>query len=94
VVTRDLPDGSRCLVDSLLPAGLSPVQAAQAVQRSLSAPARTHSHPVPSPRVSSWDIRTDVSARLEPIMACEVLVDRWHSDQGTPQFQPGDTDVF
>jgi hypothetical protein len=98
VVTRDLPDGSRCLVDSLLPAGLSPVQAAQAVQRSLSAPAsvpnRAHSYPVPSPRVSSWDIRTDVSARLEPIMACEVLVDRWHSDQVTPQFQPGDTDVF
>jgi hypothetical protein len=44
--------------------------------------------------VSSWDIRTGVSARLEPIMACEVLVNRWHSDQVTPQFQPGDTDVF
>ena len=94
VVTRELPDASHCLVDSLLPASLSPVQAAQAVQRSLASPRCAPAHDTPPSRVCSWAIHTDTSARLEPVMACEVRVDRWHSDQVTLQFQPGDTDVF
>lgn len=89
VITRPMPDGSLCLVDSLLPAGLGARQAAACVAGALA-----RAEPSPAVRVGSWAIETEESARLEPIMGCEVRVDRWHSDHLVPRFQPGDTDVF
>jgi hypothetical protein len=44
--------------------------------------------------IASWDIATEASALLEPIMGCEVRVDRWRSDHCKAHFHPGDTDVF
>lgn len=94
VATRTFPDGVCCLVDSLLPDGLSADRAAALIARGLHA-AGADTSPILAPaRIGSWDIVTEASARLEPIMACEVKVDRWHSDQLTPRFQPADTDVF
>ena len=81
VVTRSLPDGSLCIVDSLLPNAVTARNLAALL-------ARTEAS------MGSWDIETEASARLEPIMGCEVRVDRWHSDRVNPHFQPGDTDVF
>jgi hypothetical protein len=94
LATSTLPDGICCVVDSLLPAGLKLQTAAGVLARGLQA-----AGPVTAPegsalRIGSWDIVTEASARLEPVMGCEVRVDRWHSDQVTPRFQPGDTDVF
>lgn len=92
VVTRTLPDGSCCMVDHLLPADLP---AAVAAEHLAAEHLRTESRASGQPlRIGSWDIVTEASARLEPVMGCEVRVDRWHSDQVTPRFQPGDTDVF
>ena len=89
VATRWMPDGSLCLVDSLLPAGVTARQAAEVL-----APAVASTMPAAALSIASWDIATEASARLEPIMGCEVRVDRWHSDHLKPHFHPGDTDVF
>ena len=81
VVTRSLPDGSLCIVDSLLPKVVTARNLVALLARTAAS-------------IGSWDIETEASARLEPIMGCEVWVDRWHSDHISPHFQPGDTDVF
>jgi hypothetical protein len=81
VVTRSLPDGSLCIVDSFLPKVVT-------ARNLIALLALTETS------IGSWDIETEASARLEPIMGCEVFVDRWHSDHVNPRFQPGDTDVF
>jgi hypothetical protein len=104
VATRWMPDGSLCVVDSLLPAGATVRHAAEvlapAVGALLSSPdpssALAAAPHLPSgvPSIASWDIATEASALLEPIMGCEVRVDRWHSDQFKAHFHPGDTDVF
>lgn len=103
VVTRQLHDGTWCMVDSLLPqsvhARLAAALLAGAHRRTPDSLAASAGSPAASPRpaavnIGSWDIQTETSAGLEPIMGCEVKVDRWHSDHVSPRFQPGDTDVF
>jgi len=103
VVTRQLHDGSWCMVDSLLPSGvdarLAVALLAGAHRRAPDLLAASAGFAAASPRspafnIGSWDIQTETSAGLEPIMGCEVRVERWHSDHVAPRFQPGDTDVF
>lgn len=103
VVTRQMPDGNLCMVDSLLPQGMEALQAAALLASThgrsthvlaASEGAASALSPPVAFGVGSWDIQTETSAALEPIMGCEVKVDRWHSDHVTPRFQPGDTDVF
>jgi hypothetical protein len=99
-----MPDGSLCMVDSLLPAGVTVRHAAEvlapAVGALLTSPdasrALVSSPHLPSGvlSIASWDIATEASALLEPIMGCEVRVDRWRSDHFKAHFHPGDTDVF
>jgi hypothetical protein len=88
VFTRVLPNGTVCLVDQLLPAGVSPAQAAAAVL------AQGAGAPAPNPSVGSWWMHTEASARLEPIIGGEVVVDARQGPGLLPRFQPGDTDVF
>lgn len=88
VISRALPDGTVCLVDQLLPADITPEQAAAAVA------AQGAGLPGAGPGVGSWWIHTAVSARLEPVIGGEVIVDARQPPRPLPRFQPGDTDVF
>lgn len=94
LATRQMPDGSLCLVDSLLPAGMTARYAAAIVAPAASASVTLTAAYSGTLNISSWDVSTESSALLEPIMGCEVRVDRWHSDHLKPHFHPGDTDVF
>jgi hypothetical protein len=94
VITREMPQGEHCLVDSLLPQGMGAALASRSVSQGLAAHRPSQAAPAPPPRLCSWDLSTEASARLEPIMGCEVWVSGWHSDRVRPRFQPGDTDVF
>jgi hypothetical protein len=92
VVARTMSDGHWCVVDYLLPADLSVAVAAENLAAEhLRAEPLAAGWPL---RIGSWDVITESSARLEPVMGCEVRVGHWHSDEVTPRFQPGDTDVF
>ena len=91
---RPYPVFAEGLVDSLLPQGMGAALAPGSVIQSLTTHRPSQAVPAPPLRVCSWDLSTEASARLEPIMGCEVWVSGWHSDRVRPRFQPGDTDVF
>jgi hypothetical protein len=86
-----MPDRSVCIVDTLLPPSLGDMTVAWALADALTQERGSEST---RPDVRSWWVQTEVSAQLEPIMACEVRVEGWHSSLLPMRFQPGDTDVF
>jgi hypothetical protein len=95
VITRAMPDGSLCLVDQLLPPGVAPQDAAAAVAAGLEARGMQGGGSAATPPpIGSWWMQTEASARLEPMMGGEVVVNPRSGPRPLPRFQPGDTDVF
>ena len=94
VVTREMPDGSLCIVDALLPPEVDDLTTARALADAMMDAQASQATQGAPPDLCGWWVQTEAAARLEPIMGCEVRVDRWHSDHLPLRFQPGDTDVF
>ncbi len=87
-ITRIMPNGEICVVDALLPAktNASEMVAVLALAIAGSTPAL--------PPIYSWLFQSSQDSAVEPVVGGEFKLAHWHSDEPSPAFQPGDTDVF
>ncbi len=87
LITRTLPDGEICVVDSLIPEAADPTRLVAALATAIASSSSA------VPPIHAWFLPSDPSQGV-PIMGSQVLVDRWHTEELMPRFQPGDTDVY
>ena len=87
-ITRVMPNGEICVVDALLPATANPSELLAVLALAIAG-----STPV-LPPIYSWLFQSSQDSTVEPVVGGEFKLTHWHSDEPSPAFQPGDTDVF
>lgn len=92
LVTREMPSGHICIVDTLLPPKAKIQSLVQKLYKVLNP--STFKTPTESSPLYAWFLPNQDTPPPEPIIASEVLLGAWQTHHGIPSFQPGDTDVF
>ena len=88
LVTATMPNGEIVIIDALLPPKITANLACRMLWCAFN---KAHE---PVSVIVHWLDQSDPSACPNGIIACEILVDDWHTLFLPSGFQPGDTDVF
>lgn len=88
VVTRIMPQGEICIIDTIIPADFSADQIMSAVHQQI---LKRTGVSVP---IASWIGQTDPTHTSDSNVSVEFKLGTGYQLQADPHFQPGDTDVY
>ncbi len=89
LVTRQMPDGRICIVDTLIPTQASMLHIGHALRHTL---ARETGNT--GLQLYGWQLPAAQLPATEPVIALEVRVTTWARHPPQPVFHPGDSDVY